>query len=119
MNIKGQALPTAWRPSHEQVAYGLDLGLTERQVLDCAADMKLWAEANSNRPVARKARWGAAFKGWMRRAAARNKPRYENLSYMDIANGLRESNDVNRDSERTEAADLFSASARPRNPQHD
>ena len=36
-----------------------------------AEDMRLWAGANANRQVARKADWSLTFKGWMRREAKR------------------------------------------------
>jgi hypothetical protein len=54
--------------------YGLNLGLSLPQVLDCAEEMRLWAGANANRAVARKLDWGMAFKSWMRREAAKRKP---------------------------------------------
>jgi hypothetical protein len=33
-----------------------------------ATEMRLWAEANAHRPVARKVDWNKTFSGWLRRA---------------------------------------------------
>jgi hypothetical protein len=69
MNAKRRQmnLPDDWRPSREDMTYGLALGLKPPQVNDIAEDMRLWAGANANRAVAHKANWSMAFKGWMRR----------------------------------------------------
>ena len=37
--------------------------------------MRLWAFANANRAVARKADWSATFKGWMRREVEKRRHR--------------------------------------------
>src|ERR1700723_3718914 len=47
------------------------LNLTDSQIDDMAEDMRLWAGANANRQIARKANWSMAFKSWMRREAAK------------------------------------------------
>lgn len=90
---RGICLPSDWKPSQGDLEYGLELGLSCGEIRTCAEDMRLWAEANRNRPVAKKADWGRAFKGWMRREAAKKKPvRDEGMSYMQLAQGLRDSN---------------------------
>ena len=66
--MTGRCLPADWTPSLTDQGYGLNLGLSLPQVLDCAEEMRLWAGANANRAVARKLDWGMAFKSWMRRA---------------------------------------------------
>ena len=72
MMAKGQALPADWSPSNGDRDYGHRLlHLTDSQIDAFAEDMKLWAGANANRAVARKADWSMAFKGWMRREAAK------------------------------------------------
>ena len=72
---KGTALPEDWAPTNQDRDYGrCVLHLTDRQIEGLAEDMRLWAGANSNRQVARKANWSMAFKGWMRREAAKRKP---------------------------------------------
>jgi len=119
MRTRGAALPANWAPSKDDILYGVNLGFQEWQIAGMAEDMRLWAEANANRPIAKKARWGAAFKGWMRREAGRrgmngNGPATESsrMSYMDIAQGLR-----NDDGAGT--PDFFSdARAQPRGSRH-
>jgi hypothetical protein len=66
---RGSALPETWSPDDVDHAYGDRLGITPRQVDACAEDMRLWAKANSNRAVGRKADWRSTFHGWMRREA--------------------------------------------------
>jgi len=68
---KGSRLHENWVPSTDDVAYGRSLGLSEQAINGCAEDMRLWAGANANRAVARKLDWSKAFKGWLRRTAAR------------------------------------------------
>lgn len=64
---RGSSLSADWTPTAKDVAYGIDLGFTRSEVAKMAEDMKLWALANANRPVGRKANWTAAFHGWLRR----------------------------------------------------
>ena len=65
----GHVLPDNWQPSTKDRQYGRSYGLTDQEIDDCAEDMRLWAQANANRQVARKSNWSAAFLGWMRRVA--------------------------------------------------
>lgn len=67
--MAGSMLGPDWLPSNGDREYGRGLGLSEANINDFAEDMRLWAEANANRAIARKANWSAAFKGWMRREA--------------------------------------------------
>ena len=67
--MTGHTLPPDWQPTDNDVMYGLSLGLTSDMIMDAAESMRLWAEANANRQIARKANWSAAFKGWLRRVA--------------------------------------------------
>jgi hypothetical protein len=70
---KGCALPEEWRPTNGDRDYGhKKLHLSDSQIDELAEDMRLWAGANSNRQIARKADWSMAFKGWMRREAKKN-----------------------------------------------
>jgi len=70
---KGVALPADWAPSEDDLDYGRTMvQLSDHQIKSMAEDMRLWAGANANRAVARKAGlkgWSLAFKGWMRREA--------------------------------------------------
>lgn len=68
-NSAGTRLPVDWVPSVSLIGYGGGLGLTKAEVLSMAEDLRLWAVANANRPVARKADWEKTFQGWMRREA--------------------------------------------------
>ena len=73
----GKPLPEGWTPSKDDECYAYDkLGLTPEDVQNLAEDMRLWAGANANRQIARKANWSLAFKGCMRREAAKMKGRY-------------------------------------------
>jgi hypothetical protein len=71
--MTGRSLPEDWQPRHSDVAYGYDLGLSYAEIGGIAEDLRLWAAANANRQIARKANWSAAFRGWMRREAAKRK----------------------------------------------
>jgi DNA-binding transcriptional regulator YhcF (GntR family) len=64
---RGTPLPDDWQPSADDLAYAGRLGITEQQTLSAAEDMRLWAHANRNRAVARKADWSATLRGWIRR----------------------------------------------------
>ncbi len=66
---RGSVLPGDWLASEADHAYGEKLGLTRVEVEACGEDMRLWARANANRAVGRKADWPATFHGWMRREA--------------------------------------------------
>lgn len=67
----GAVLAADWRPSTGEVNYGFGLGLSKPAIDNMAEDMRLWAQANANRAVGRKDNWSSAFKGWMRREAAK------------------------------------------------
>jgi hypothetical protein len=71
--VKGTALPENWEPTNDDREYGhRKLHLSDEQIDGMAEDMRLWAGANENRAIARKAGmkgWSMAFKGWMRRVA--------------------------------------------------
>lgn len=71
----GTSIPDDWKPTNADREYGLaaPLRLTNEQIDSMAEDMRLWAGANANRAVARKANWSLAFKGWMRREASKLK----------------------------------------------
>lgn len=63
----GRSLPADWHPSESHYAIGQELSRTREHVDREAESMRLWATANSNRAVARKADWNATFTGWLRR----------------------------------------------------
>jgi hypothetical protein len=63
----GHALCDDWKPADDDYGYGNNLGLSRAQVDGFAEDMRLWARANANRAIGRKADWQATFRGWMRR----------------------------------------------------
>ncbi len=65
----GRSLCDDWKPDETDHEYGRQLGLTRREVEGVAEDMRLWARANANRAIGRKADWRATFRGWMRREA--------------------------------------------------
>jgi len=67
----GTALPEDWHPSDDLLAYGKRLGLTDVQSRDILENMRLWARANRNRSIARKADWDQTAQGFLRRDAAK------------------------------------------------
>ena len=74
----GSRLPDDFGLTADLIEYAGSQGLTAEQAAECLAEMREWAFANSNRPVARKADWGLTLQGWMRRKAkdlAREGPR--------------------------------------------
>ena len=73
-NGRGTCLPENWQPSESDLEYGRSLGLNDTSITHMAEEMRLWAQSNSNRAIARKADWNATFKGWMRRAKPQNVP---------------------------------------------
>ena len=72
---RGSALPGDWQPSPRHFEHGKKLELTDDEVREFAEDMRLWARANANRSVGRKADWEATFDAWMRRESGRKKDR--------------------------------------------
>lgn len=71
----GTSIPDDWAPTNGDREYGRALNLSDAQIDSMAEDLRLWAGANANRAVARKASWSLAFKSWMRREAAKLKGR--------------------------------------------
>jgi hypothetical protein len=64
---RGQKIPPEWKPKAGHFASGKELGFTEAQVHEQADDMRLWAESNEHREVARKSDWDKTFLSWLRR----------------------------------------------------
>jgi hypothetical protein len=89
VSIKGHRLPPDWAPSQDDELYGEQLGFTRAQIWDMAEDMRLWAGANANREIGRKADWHLTFLGWMRRQAQpRGGNRPHQQGYMGIVDDL-------------------------------
>lgn len=65
----GVSLPADWNPSEAAKARVRERGLSETQIADQVEAMRLWAESNSNRPIARKADWDKTFVVWCLRWA--------------------------------------------------
>lgn len=63
---RGELLPADWRPAAGDIAYGCRLGLSDAQIEDAFEGMRLWAQSNAHREVARKTDWSSAFRAWMR-----------------------------------------------------
>lgn len=74
-STRGSTLPSDWQPISADRDYGLRLGLTDVQIDSALDDMRMWAKANANRAVARKADWSATFRNWMKREASNCGPR--------------------------------------------
>lgn len=67
----GGRLPDDWGPKPEAFDYAAERGMDGDETRQCAAEMREWAHANANRPVARKANWDLTFLGFIRRYAER------------------------------------------------
>lgn len=67
----GTCLPEDWSPPEELFSYGSGLGLNRQQTASILEDMRIWAVANRNRAVARKADWNLTAKGFIRRDVAK------------------------------------------------
>jgi len=63
----GHSLPDDWRPKEKHYDAGRFIGLNREAVDREAENMRLWAQANQHRAVARKSDWDATFLGWVRR----------------------------------------------------
>jgi uncharacterized protein YdaU (DUF1376 family) len=70
---RGTVLPSDWQPSAILIDYGKMQGLDDSEIMAAAETMRLWARANANRAVGKKADWDATFQGWLRRDADRKK----------------------------------------------
>ncbi len=72
---RGTSLPEDWQPSDDLFAYGRTLGLTDPQSREILENMRLWARANCNRAIARKADWTSTMQGALRRDASKYRQR--------------------------------------------
>lgn len=82
---RGTTLSAEWMPLPSHFDEGTALGLRDDDVRGMAADMRLWAGANSNRAVARKSNWDMTFSAWMRREAGKRKPTNGKPGIIDAA----------------------------------
>ncbi len=64
---KGTRIPPDWQPSQEDRLWAKSKGMADDFVNAQAEAMRLWAEANANRAVARKLDWSKTFRGWLLR----------------------------------------------------
>jgi hypothetical protein len=64
---RGCRIPPDWKPTADHYELGSRLGFDKPKVESFGQDMRLWAEANAHRPVARKLDWDKTFAGWLRR----------------------------------------------------
>lgn len=81
---RGSKIPSEWRPTESHYDEGGKLGLDRATVDRFAEDMRLWAEANANRAVARKSDWNKTFLVWLRRNAPATKNLIRPLSLSEI-----------------------------------
>lgn len=81
---RGTKIPADWSPTDSHFVEGAKLGLDRSAVDRFAEDMRLWAESNSNRQVARKSDWDKTFLVWMRRNAPSTKNLIRPLSLSEI-----------------------------------
>lgn len=63
----GKTIPPDWQPSESDTEWACKQGFP-REFQDAQTEaMRLWAEANANRAIARKADWSKTWKGWCQR----------------------------------------------------
>jgi hypothetical protein len=60
-------IPPDWQPSPRTVAIALGYGFTESEINETAEDLRLWAQSNAHRSVARKSDWDATLLTWLRK----------------------------------------------------
>ncbi len=81
---KGITLPEDWSPSERDIEYGMvECHLSKDQIYKVAENMRLWAGANMNRAIAKKAGlrgWGLALRRWFRDEEERCKPKQNGIS---------------------------------------
>lgn len=82
---RGTMLPDDWKPAPKHFTQGTELGLAPQDVERMAEDMRIWANANSNRAIARKKDWDLTFTGWLRRDAQKHRHSQGKRSFFDIA----------------------------------
>ena len=100
----GCSLPVDWRPSDEDLAYAEGQGFTRTSAMDQFTDMQMWAFANANRAVARKASWSLTFRGWIRRKKSTGSTTHgtAKAKFQNAYDALCEHNRERREAERSE-----------------
>jgi hypothetical protein len=71
---RGCSLPPNWEPSPEDKLWAFRKEFPDAWVQEQTDQMRLWAEANSNRAIARKADWSKTWRGWLSREWAKHRP---------------------------------------------
>lgn len=71
---RGTVLPESWSPSERLFDYAAKHGFTRQQADLAFESFRLWADANRNREVAKKADWDKTAMNWLLRNAPQIKP---------------------------------------------
>lgn len=66
-NSRGEKIPPDWTPKKNHYDEGAKRGFSRETIDGFATDMRLWAQANEHRQVARKSNWDLTFSAWIRR----------------------------------------------------
>lgn len=86
---RGAEIPPDWNPTEKHFEIGAELGLDVNGIRQAAEDMRLWAQANRHRAVARKSDWDLTFTTWLRRTAGERSrgppPSRRPQGYLDLA----------------------------------
>jgi hypothetical protein len=90
---RGCKIPPDWKPNEKHYEYGSCVGMSRRDVDDCADRMRHWCAANSNRQITTKSNWDSAFTGaWLLKDRGNGKTGngHEKLGYSGLAAQLRQ-----------------------------
>jgi hypothetical protein len=79
---RGERLSADWQPNFAHYAEAAKSGQSAAWVDRLADDMRVWAEANANRQIARKANWDQTFTGWLRREIRKLSPGDHNGTHL-------------------------------------
>jgi hypothetical protein len=79
---RGERLSADWQPNFAHYAEAAKSGQSAAWVDRLADDMRVWAEANANRQIARKANWDQTFTGWLRRELRKLSPGDHNGTHL-------------------------------------
>jgi hypothetical protein len=96
--VRGERLPPDAKPSAEHYEAAAKEGFTPIWVDHRFQDMRIWADTNAHRAVARKSDWNLTFTGWMRRS-------------IGDAKGTRNGNGNHNAPRRSASADFFAGIA--------
>jgi hypothetical protein len=70
----GCSLPPDWMPTEADQKWASEKGFPLEWISEQTESMEMWARANSNRGVARKADWSLTWRNWLKREWEKHRP---------------------------------------------